>query len=383
MAIDLPEDIFFAEILPKLPAKSLLRFKTVSKFCGALISSPSFVNHHLRHSNHRLVVVNLAGGPHLYDVDSPEIPPSPIHFPSDFKPYARNGTAFACDGLLVFSENAYDNNVARFVVINPFTGFYRYILPEFVFSHAFGYDHLTNDYKFVDFDVGLGRVKVYSLMSDSSNLINSPGVIVNENFIENRKFAIVVNRHLCHWLLWCPVVKKHRIVCFDLCIDDWTKDVPIPSYDGNGSGSCLERESSLHFADRLFEDCRDKKFDVIHLAVFEGCLSVLTRNMSCHGHFDVWAMKEYGVAESWGKLFSVPDEWSVPLCYSTRLMSKVLLWRMNDGGKGELVWYNIRDERSKKAEIHGVHRVRRLYNASVFTGSLVTVPGGQLIRRDD
>ncbi|KAK9713713.1 hypothetical protein RND81_06G046200 [Saponaria officinalis] len=105
--------------------------------------------------------------------------------------------------------------------------------------------------------------------------------------------------------------------------------------------------------------------------------------MSCDGNFDVWIMKDYGVAESWVKLFSVPDELSVPLCYSTRSMSKVLVWKMKDRYKGQLMWYNVRDRKSKKVEIHDVHGIRSLYYAYVFKGSLVTVPGGQQIRQNE
>ncbi|KAK9697051.1 hypothetical protein RND81_08G011900 [Saponaria officinalis] len=200
-------------------------------------------------------------------------------------------------------------------------------------------------------------------MNNSSNFI--PNSVI-ENFTGHGKFAIVVNRHLCHWLYWCHLQTKHRIVCFDLCAENWTQDVPLPNYNGNASG--LEPGSS-----------RNTKYDVSNLTGFEGCLCVLTQNMSCDGNFDVWIMKDYGVAESWVKLFSVPDELSVPLCYSTRSTSEVLVWKMKDRNKGQLIWYNVRDRKSKKVEIHNVHGIRSLYNAYVFKGSLVTLPGANCI----
>ncbi|KAK9697814.1 hypothetical protein RND81_08G062900 [Saponaria officinalis] len=383
---NLPLDLILEEILPKLPAKSLLRFKCVSKIFKTLISSSNFINHHLRHSlssvKNRLLIVNRGvehGGFLSFDLDSPQIPPSPLLLPNDFIPFPRKCIVASCDGLLIIKGTKYGTNLARLVVVNPFTGFYRIILPNSYFNYGFGYDPHTDDYKFLEIDTV--HIRIYSLMNNSSNFIANSSDNVIENFTGHRKFAIVVNRHLCHWLYWCHLQEKHRIVCFDLCTENWAKDVPLPNYNGNGSG--LEPGSSLHFADRLFETCRNKKFDVINLTVFEGCLSVLTRNMSCDGNFDVWIMKDYGVAESWVKLFSVPDELSVPLCYSTRSTSKVLVWKMKDRNKGQLIWYNVRDRKSKKVEIRDVHGIRSSYNAYVFKGSLVTVPGGQQIRRNE
>ncbi|XP_058211837.1 F-box/kelch-repeat protein At3g06240-like [Rhododendron vialii] len=70
-----------------------------------------------------------------------------------------------------------------------------------------------------------------------------------------------------------------RIVCFDV-VDEKFKDVPTPMY-----------EVGCNF---------------FTVGVLDGCLCAIDRR-GPESHFDVWVMKEYGVKESWTKLFVVPN----------------------------------------------------------------------------
>ncbi|XP_021742823.1 F-box protein At1g67130-like [Chenopodium quinoa] len=65
----LPDHLIFEKILPKLPVKSLLRFKSVSKLWLSTISSHKFVQTHLKFSSSRLQAL-LIHGLYLYEGSS-------------------------------------------------------------------------------------------------------------------------------------------------------------------------------------------------------------------------------------------------------------------------------------------------------------------------
>ncbi|XP_021853486.2 F-box protein CPR1-like isoform X2 [Spinacia oleracea] len=50
----------------------------------------------------------------------------------------------------------------------------------------------------------------------------------------------------------------------------------------------------------------------VGLGILDGCLCLsISYNKVCDSDFDVWVMKEYGVAESWTKLISIAKRnWS-------------------------------------------------------------------------
>ncbi|XP_059670630.1 putative F-box protein At1g32420 [Cornus florida] len=147
------------EILSRLPLKSLLRFKCVSKYLYSLIRSNTFINKHLqRHGNNgRLLVKHynydttaytfalypdetLAGFPLVYyDVDN-------IHMPHDPRIFDY------CDGILCLW------NLDRMALWNPATREFTFIpmpqpnVPDNFCTWSnfgFGLDPTTNDYKLV------------------------------------------------------------------------------------------------------------------------------------------------------------------------------------------------------------------------------------------
>uniref|UniRef100_A0A7C9D3I3 F-box domain-containing protein n=1 Tax=Opuntia streptacantha TaxID=393608 RepID=A0A7C9D3I3_OPUST len=85
-ASTLPMGILVQELLPRLPVKSLLRFKCVSKFFQTLISTPEFAQRHLRHSlasddNRLLILVRELLGVYSFHLDSPRFHSVSFFFP--------------------------------------------------------------------------------------------------------------------------------------------------------------------------------------------------------------------------------------------------------------------------------------------------------------
>ncbi|XP_074283751.1 F-box protein CPR1-like [Silene latifolia] len=367
----LPSEIILDEILPKLPVKSLLRFKSISKEFETLISSPNFILHHLRHSlssaTNRLLITSRNSGLYTSDLDSPGNPPIPLPLPDFFRPDPEDCIIGFCNGLLLLSDGV------DFLLINPSTGFYSAIPridgPVYYNRFGFGYDAVNDDYKIAAIDVH--HIAVLNLRDKLWRHFDSSRVDYIESVPGCRRDAAVYDNHLCHWLFWCQLQKKHRIVCFDLLIENWTQDIPLPNYNDDNSST------ELHFADMLFEDCRDERNDVTALHVLDGFLSVLTQSNTGPDGYDVWVMKEYGIKESWVKLFRFSDTRCTPLAFGGGSSSEVLC-KTGSPGRNRLKWYNVRDKEYKNAEIHD-HGVKRLYDARVINGSLVRVPGGKRI----
>ncbi|XP_074283750.1 F-box protein CPR1-like [Silene latifolia] len=335
----LPLEIILEEILPKLPAKSLLRFKCVSKQFQTLISSPSFIRRHLRHSlssaTSRLLITAVESGLHSFDLDSPENPLAPLPVPN-LRDWSIIGS---CNGLLLIRCGPYN---ANFILMNPSTGFYTVIPydggPADRCSYGFGYDAINDDYKIVILQDWNG-INVVNLKDKLWRNLDDE----LDDVPVGRQAASVCHNHLCHWLISCELQNKHRIVCFDLCIENWTKDVPLPDYKDN---NFADNSGTLHFAHLLFEDCWEERKDVTALHVLDGFLSVLTQsNTDCNG-YDVWVMKDYGIKESWVKLFGFPDPNSTPVAVgrgsNLKVLCKSLVVRRN-----RLKWYNVRKKKYK------------------------------------
>ncbi|XP_074283748.1 F-box protein CPR1-like [Silene latifolia] len=370
----LPLELILEEILPKLPAKSLLRFKCVSKHFQIVISSPNFILHHsLGSATSRLLITSTRSGLHYCDLEPPENPLIPLPIPEFFKPGLYCQIIGCCNGLLLLGCG---NNNTNFLLMNPSTGFYT-VIPggnELVCycNYGFGYDAINDDYKIVIFD-GYNGLHVANLKDKLWRYLGDDDLF---DVAYGNRVAAVFDNHLCHWLVWCELQNKHRIICFHLCFEIWTTEVPLPDFKDNAADNS---GTTSHFANLLVENCRDGRNDVTALHVLDGFLSVLTQSKTVDNGYDVWVMKEYGIKESWVKLFGFSDSHSTPLAFGRGSSSKVLC-KVRVSGKYRVKWYNVREKQYNNAEIYDVHGVEHLYQVCVVNGSLLTVPGGKRIR---
>ncbi|KAL1558848.1 hypothetical protein AAHA92_09263 [Salvia divinorum] len=323
---DLPEEIV-KEILLRLPAKSLLKFRSVSKCWFFLISSYEFAKAHLKistknntYEHYRLIVGTIQSlmdlhtcslratvgntvytGPIYPDVD---MLPDVVRF--DCPSCNINSLIWmegSCNGLVCVLESA-----RTLILWNPTTRKYR-VLPRsgtpmrfehYPLNFGFGYDEFHDDYKVVELlhlDPGMclmePRAKVYSLRSNCwKALLNWP----NEKVA--LRSGVFLNRAI-HWLVFCAGRPSDwGIVSHDLALETFV-------------------ESTLPFND---DDALRFEMNVLG-----GCLSV------CYQYkmwLDVWLMKEYGVVESWTKLMRIPFFMGIGGRYS--FVSKPLLL-MEDG----------------------------------------------------
>ncbi|GER45171.1 F-box and associated interaction domains-containing protein, partial [Striga asiatica] len=304
------------EILLRLPAKSLLRFRCVSKSWFSLISNYNFVKAHFQFStesstkSREQLIFGSKGLPLvLYSCSIHSIIEGSSDFVGQIYPAAQGNLPFervklsfpfterhdvlrlvgSCNGLVCvrFSPNTT-------ILWNPTTGKLKK-LPEpgicrlhwgyeyYSTASAFGYDELHDDYKVVEFLGNLGsdelddcenRVMVYSLRANSWKLLsNWPGG--GDVFGGLGQFL----NGTIHW----SVMDTNRlesdvwvIVSHDLTTDTLV-EFPSPNLDSN-----------------------DVK---VRVKVLNGFLALHCEHKFC---VDVWVMKEYGVRESWTKLVSIP-----------------------------------------------------------------------------
>ncbi|XP_057803068.1 F-box/kelch-repeat protein At3g23880-like [Salvia miltiorrhiza] len=287
-SLHLHQEIIEEEILPRLPVKSLLRFRCVSKSWHSLIGSERFIKTHLKNSTnnqnyaHWKVILNSRkhGMVHcsmLSYLNEERVNLSPI---DDNLMITTDLVVGCCNGL-VCVVNA---DEFCFFVLNPATRI-SIELPEIdhLIHHlqftklGFGWEEESGAYKVfvgVFYEYGDERLgKVYSSKTNSWKTVEH-GCL--DWHCTSGKFA-------CGRLHWVAVSGGHTYIeSFDLKSEVFeTMELP----------------------------CKLRKGDGIRpwLWVIEGCLSVVCDDYG-NGKRRVWIMKEYGVKESWVEEISKPSK---------------------------------------------------------------------------
>lgn len=298
----LPDELVVLEILPRLPVKSLLRFRCVSKSWLSLISTPHFIRVHLDKSSqnkdysHLSLIAHTSAPRFAFKncsvqslLQEPVTHAANIDYPVEKAPSSISIVG-SCNGLVCIVVDC-----EQIYIWNPSTrksnklkdsGFIR---KQHCYTiYGFGYDEINDDYNVVAILRALNHVKietkVYSLKSDKWRRIEDiPGCFP---FYSWGKY---VDRKL-HWPGYSG--KQDRaVVSFDLAQAKYG-ELKLPT---NGEGA---------------------SFPV--LGVLGRCLSV-TYEYQRSNTVDLWVMKEYGVMESWTKILTFPSfgiRGPVPLCIS-------------------------------------------------------------------
>ncbi|KAK6135610.1 hypothetical protein DH2020_030658 [Rehmannia glutinosa] len=324
---DIPSEILL-EMLLRLPAKSLFRFRTVCKAWRRIIDDPSFIKSHNnnQHSDTTLFIRTSTGTLYSLSLDSLNYTNGQQTIDvTHVKNVVRQGVprlpAFpvaSCHGLILISH--YDIKKI-WVIWNPLTGeFHELPQPDIdvrLIGSGLGYDSVSDDYKVVRIDEMCRNGKVvyqtfvYSLKLNSWKMIRdcpcdfswgSQGVFLNGAL---------------HWISW------DMIIALDLAVEDY-RQLPLPSV-------------------RLPVD---KRLDALG-----GCLIL----SDAYAMKRAWVMKDYGVENSWMDLFSSRERDSMgglgylwPIAY---LKSKGQLIMQHDSN---IICWDIDKSCAKKVTIHGL-----------------------------
>ncbi|XP_027165964.1 F-box/kelch-repeat protein At3g23880-like [Coffea eugenioides] len=268
----LPNELIILEILPRLPVKSLLKFRCVSKSWLSSISTPHFIKAHLEkssqnkdHSHHSLIAHSSA--PHLAfkNCSVQSLLQQPVtHATNVNYPVANTSSSISvvgsCNGLICIVVNG-----EQIHIWNPSTTKSKtlndsdFIREKHCYTiYGFGHDEMNDDYNVVA-------------------IINP--LIVWGKYVEGK----------LHWPGFSG--KQDRaVVSFDLAQAKYGElKLPI-----NGDGASFPL-----------------------LGVLGRCLCVMYEYQ--WSSVDLWVMKEYGVMESWIKMLTFPSfgiRGHVPLCIS-------------------------------------------------------------------
>ncbi|KAI9162302.1 hypothetical protein LWI28_025938 [Acer negundo] len=340
----LPQDII-VDILCRIPVKNLLRFRCVSKPWCKLIDGPDFIKLHLAKStsNQTQTFLILKHSKNLYwvSLDSLE---SASELDQPLMCYNHCVKVLgSCNGLLCIR-----NIVDDVAFWNPSTKKHR-VLPFLslerkrysgnsvcnVCVYGFGYDSVHDDYKLVrvaqfssvesESRYFESEVKVFSLVrnhwkriGDMNYVFHYPGT--------NGVFAC----GCLHWVVSRNVEVKDKVynivVALDLAVEDY-KEVALPEFGVN-----------------------DFKVELGALGEY---LCVVSNHLDIHT--DVWVMKEYGVMDSWTKLFSIAREqvggyfgYIRPLGYANK--GKEVLFQRD---KSDVFLYDVNKKIVKNVRIRG------------------------------
>lgn len=160
----IPPEII-TDILLRLPAKSLGRFRCVSKNWLSQISDPKFIKTHFKTLNQNHIIFSdwysLYSHPFHHHEKEALVTPTKFHLEMNFDSYFYCGS---CNGLvLVYLRWRNDNY--RPVLYNPITKEFLELplfddLVAIKNMMGFGYDSVTDDYKVVTITY-YGLVQVY------------------------------------------------------------------------------------------------------------------------------------------------------------------------------------------------------------------------------
>ncbi|KAL8538630.1 hypothetical protein ACS0TY_000592 [Phlomoides rotata] len=300
----IPEEIV-EELLSRLPVQSLLKFRCVSKSWRSLIDSECFIKFHLKKStedpcfsHHRIILNPIRSRERQLMMCSwrsllKEPIANKLEF-DDVKYVDREvNLVGSCNGLVCLLQDR-----KNFVLWNPSTRM-SFDLPDarqmstldmgsWIFPmYGFGYDESSDDYKV--FAIVTSKCylrcppvcKLYSLNTHSWKTLGdcySP--------FSSDRMGKFVNGKL-HW--FGIIGEELGLVSLDL------KNEVYEMIEQPSSSFIIEQPSSS-FAITVPTPA---------LGVIEGCLSVLWDYPN--SHFDVWVMKEYGVKDSWVKMFTLPN----------------------------------------------------------------------------
>ncbi|PHT32899.1 hypothetical protein CQW23_29236 [Capsicum baccatum] len=267
-SVPLQEEIIM-EILSRLPVRSLLRFKCVSKCWMTLISEPYFtLKHRNRAKNDQnsqkflvsrkdvledefsLYCSSLSSVQRIEEVQK-------LDCPSNGKPWRRCKLYCCYDRLVLIGVFNYRDKTNRLLLWNPSTR-ESIVLLDQKFSlerrwctWGLGYDSVSDDYKILKIDLE-SCSEILALKSGSWRLTNNYPIGNRPDLLCTESLVFVHGAF--HWI---DNITRSTVTALSISSEVYT-EIPLP-----------EKILSIY----------DHKF---------------------------WVMKDYGVTESWAELFTIP-----------------------------------------------------------------------------
>ncbi|XP_051124841.1 F-box/kelch-repeat protein At3g23880-like [Andrographis paniculata] len=304
MSDHLPTELII-EILLRVPVKSLIRFTTVCKLWRSLITSPFFVSSHLSNAKDQTLLLRRYDKhdkrEHYTILKENENAPLGVDHSSELAiPFKSRVGYFrivgSCNGLVCLSDDLFATTSGPTIIWNPSIRNHLVvpmpsILPKEPHLVVLGFGVAGNDAKVVRLiyyrkpeDFGFQEspeVEIFSLKERSWRRVS--GVDVRLQILEFVWHHAFLNG-IVHWLAYKLMDgdgSRSSILSFDICKEEFS-EVMLP----------------LELGRELATD--------LHISLIVGSLGVIKYSKEVgHEWGDVWAMREYGVKESWTKLYRI------------------------------------------------------------------------------
>ncbi|XP_023910064.1 F-box/kelch-repeat protein At3g23880-like [Quercus suber] len=269
----LPEEVVL-QILYKIPVKSLIRFRCVSKSWNSLITSSAFIHSHLTPSlslpsnSDKLIVKDydyrneVVTYKFIHDENNDYSLHQHVEFPLRDGGYTYLQLIGSVNGLFCLFESEqiilWNPYIRKFITLpKPLPKTYRPIAWTYSYRYGFGFDPRNNDYKVVRMSERSKAkpplVEVYSLKEGSWRRKTSAATLLK----------------------------------------------PGIAFEGQSAMAALN--GAVHF-----RHCQSKLREKLEFDIFgfRGSLSVVCYEPP-HRSCSIWVMKKYGVVKTWSKLFTV------------------------------------------------------------------------------
>ncbi|XP_074271914.1 F-box protein CPR1-like [Silene latifolia] len=340
----IPMEVVESCILARLPVKSLIRFKSVSKSWKTLISSSKFLRLHHRHAN-RLLLVSLEDYTlQVNNLDSPlKLPfvcPSPYPYNEQLPNFTDTMTVLAsCEFFVLVSYWLSHISYSHLFLLNPSTLSCHRIpsqdeellsLSSLNFKYKLYFDEDNDDCKVVRIknfrlndDEWVFEIEIYSCKTKMWRFIEH--ILIPGPFYAVLFNPVVCVNNLLYVIVDHPITER-RIRCFDIQAERWTSDIVFPH--------------KVRFSE---------------LRVFDGSLCLFGNDPSDNDNICAWVLKE-----SWVKLMSnLGEMWYIPIAYRKGSRHEILCRRFCDS---QLYWYNLKYKVATRAEFGGCAKDVRVSN---------------------
>ncbi|XP_058209007.1 F-box protein CPR1-like [Rhododendron vialii] len=291
-----------ADILVRLPVESLIRFTSVCKSWHSLITSPSFVAKHLNHSttntkNLLLKASNFDEKKERYllcrgdERFSDEF--SELEFPLS-TPFGHNTILGSCNGLLCMVNadlsqcvTLWNPSIKKSVTLPmpslPQSSRRRLVL-------GFGAHPKTHEYMVVFI--------VYEMADVMPRKFPSNVLLYTQGTGSWRSIPSVGHPHCLACDDWFPAFVNGSVhwIALDMrAFDDGIRSLIVLFNMGSQAFSVVMMPAALVSESPLR----------LSIMSYGESLAVLCHGSSAGGSSSIWVMKEYGVAESWAKLYTI------------------------------------------------------------------------------